>query len=755
MLIRLTEPTAPMYITINQKTNQIHLMVPVVGGQEISTDNTCKSTEALRDFFDGGAIRELTAYKDALVFDIELLKLSALPYKDKEARLAQIVIYISAISAMQQRYRDAISVLMKRPSNLYSVQLRPLIQDSQSKVVNPAFNIERGISQEGEPLSPLYNAMHSVFPDVVITVSEPRKILTTAVLDILPASPDFESIQEALQVTCLELFTLNIDFTRCTDGTEVNKAAIDALMGFGADTTPQEYIDVLLSICAPDMWVTLPAPLSPFYSIPASTPVYQRTEHLSILTQFLLANVNIYCRAKGISAQNFGALLDASNDLSNQLVSTVATALRAGGEVEAALGTFFNNNAVTFELSHTLDDADIVAIKQKFERTYRTVTATKENPHMDDFMILDLEATGENAKFVVHQGLICTNFAEIVEPALPNQDYFACIRKDFEIHPMEMPHKSEWVTGSVEIEPEVLLQRITDEQFEKLPDAIKAVCRTYPTFELRQLLSSVAKGEQEDAEALLMVSPSNTQALLRAAGVFSDYSGRTFKCTAYEYAYWSKDTHMCRMLERYMDDETKAQMLARIDKIERIDAATGQQVGLVYSQDGLEHRSAHFDLTPLKTALQRFVDGYDDWVFADNWDEIKDAWMQVGLAQRELPVHVVNEYCHPDRSFSSRPDFNEDILPRNMGFCDYSTGDETLWFPLVISEDSGLGVDFALWRGACLRPARGWAGSLDAARLDLEAVSRLDEVRTTDLNCSQENLLPIHRGPDYRSVLDR
>ena len=41
-------------------------MVPVVGGQEISTDNTCKATVALKDFFDGGALRELM---EAILFD--------------------------------------------------------------------------------------------------------------------------------------------------------------------------------------------------------------------------------------------------------------------------------------------------------------------------------------------------------------------------------------------------------------------------------------------------------------------------------------------------------------------------------------------------------------------------------------------------------------------------------------------------------------------------------------------------------------
>lgn len=27
------------------------------------------------------------------------------------------------------------------------------------------------------------------------------------------------------------------------------------------------------------------------------------------------------------------------------------------------------------------------------------------------------------------------------------------------------------------------------------------------------------------------------------------------------------------------------------------------------------------------------------------------AWLKVGLAQRDVPAHITQEYCHPDRSF--------------------------------------------------------------------------------------------------------
>ncbi len=387
--IPFTEPVSPRYIHINPETNRVHLLVPVVGGQDISTDNTCKATVALREFFDGEALRELTAYKSALALDIGLLEAGHAQRVAKEARLAQVEAYMEAISAMQHSYGEAMNAFLARPSNLYGIQLRPRVQDSQSRVVNPAFNIERRNNAAGVSLSALYNAMHSTFPGAAIAVSDPRTALTTAVLSALPALPNFEDIQRVLGEQCLTRFGLTIDFTRRTDGTEANMAAIDALMGFGADTTPQEYIDALLGACAPDMWATLPAPLSPFYSIPTATPVEERTERLSMLTQFFLAHLTIYCKARAISGQNVGTILDASSDLSNELVRVVSTALRTGNDVETALCIFCNVNADTFGLARSLNAADVTAIKETFERTWRTITATQENPHMDDFMILD------------------------------------------------------------------------------------------------------------------------------------------------------------------------------------------------------------------------------------------------------------------------------------------------------------------------------------------------------------------------------
>ena len=137
--------------------------------------------------------------------------------------------------------------------------------------------------------------------------------------------------------------------------------------------------------------------------------------------------------------------------------------------------------------------------------------------------------------------------------------------------------------------------------------------------------------------------------------------------------------------------------------------------------------------------------------------------MLVGMAQRDLPVHVINEYCRPDRSFDrlSESTFNEDNLPRILTYYNFNTNSTVPLFPLVVSGSSGLGGDCALWRAGNdgARPANfddaaGYNGDfLGCARYDLAAVSRLDEVRTADLTLSRTNLGLIEPELDHGARL--
>ncbi|MDR3501810.1 MAG: hypothetical protein P4L79_04430 [Legionella sp.] len=734
MYIPLTEPVSPRYIYINPDTNQVHLLVPIVGGEEISTDNTCKAITVLREFFDGGALHELITYKSALLFDLILLGEGNPAQATKKARLEQIEFYIAAISAMRNHYGQSINALLKKTSNLYAIQLRPREPDPVSTVINPLFTIDRKNDSEGNPLSPLYNAMYAAYPYVEIAQPALQITLTQSVLKTLPANPGFSEIQEALKAQCFALFSLSIDFTQHSNSEPITKTAIDTLMGFDNNATPKEYIDALLGACAPYLWNDIPLP--PFYSVLTTTKQEEQTERLSILTQFFLAILNVYCKAKGISNKNFGAILDADPELSNELVEMVCNALIRSEDVEQKICTFCNVHINKFDLSVFLDSNDLTAIKQKFARTYHTVTATKENSHMDDFMILDTESKGETAKFVTHQGAICVNFAEIINSAIPNQDYFSAVRAGFSGYSAIIPHKNEWVASEADVDLVTLIANSTEEFFEKLPEVVKEACRAHPNFQMRQFLHDVAHGMQHEADVFLSKNTANAQIMLQTPGLFTDYSGRTFNCTAYEYAYWAKDTHMRYMLEQHMDEETKAFLSARIEEIEHVVPETGNARGLVYQQHGKIHRSAHFDFTPLRQALQQFNTGANQWFFsAHGLNTLRNAWMDIGKAQRDVPAHVAQEYCQPNRSFVPTPEFKEAGLSRNLTFYNEKTGQVDSWFPLTSSQE-GLGYNVAITRGQDNCKGCGFEGGVGCTQ-DLAAIIRLDEVRTEELGQSR------------------
>ncbi len=336
------------------------------------------------------------------------------------------------------------------------------------------------------------------------------------------------------------------------------------------------------------------------------------------------------------------------------------------------------------------------------------------------------------------------NFLNFNELSQENKvELLIALRELSEAAPLPLEIKK-WLFSDIEALPNEMLtligSHLTGPDLKNLSFTSKKMYYFFRSIYLaNKFLERVAHGEQDKAEELLKdVYQGNVKKIQQALlyqGKFTDYSGRTFHCSAYEYAYWAKDTHMCRMLERYMDDYTKATMLARVTKIE--------ETGLSYTQDGVAYCTHHFDLEPLIQALQSYVDNYDALVAAHNITAIKAAWMKVGLAQRDVPAHVAQEYCRPDRSFVPRPEFNDATLPRELTIHKSFTKLSVSWFPLAAS-NSGLGFNFSFLRcsatgGVCFASDLLISG---LARDELQAVISLDEARTFDLTQSRENLNP-------------
>lgn len=235
-------------------------------------------------------------------------------------------------------------------------------------------------------------------------------------------------------------------------------------------------------------------------------------------------------------------------------------------------------------------------------------------------------------------------------------------------------------------------------------------------------------------------------------GTVTDYSGRTFKdITAYEYAYWAKDTDMCRMLEQYMDADTKLSMLRRCEAIEKD--------GLTYEQHGVKG-SRHFDFTPLITAMNNFVLARDNGR-SGNMEEL---WKQVGLAQGDVPTYVISKLGQNG---------NDDVLQRKTTYIFYTDdpsyfsqnnieqnfenqSQEVSLYPLEQSRPwFRLGVDFALVRSNRSHQLYGVdhnfptsASRIWDVAVDLEFIIHLNEMSTQELAQSQENLRAAEPAAD-------
>ena len=278
-----------------------------------------------------------------------------------------------------------------------------------------------------------------------------------------------------------------------------------------------------------------------------------------------------------------------------------------------------------------------------------------------------------------------------------------------------------------------------DQQLKKLPDAVlqfklfrflnandavnlagastlfKNACRN--EF-VNILLQCVAYGQQEQAEAMLQRDPD----LLLMKGDVTDYSLRHFKnITAFQYALWALDRHMWTMLLKYLPEVKAAEQFSELEE-------KGTEYGI------------HYDFASLINALEIYDKKYG---YDAKYDEVTDCWNQVvGGAQRNVPVHVANEYCYPNRLICTLPSFTEAHLPRKIYIgCNYNlchTGVPTYWFPL--DNNSGLGIDFAVTTLGTVSTCPPCTWSEYGEYRTLIAMKTLSNVRWEELNLLKKTL---------------
>ena len=813
MKVCLHELAFSRYVYVNPLTNIVHLIMPIMSGIDIGLDNTCKSVYSLREFFgiagenkQTDAIGVLNRYKQALEHDVHFMPPSHEKVLKVE-RLAQINHYLSIIKKLQKdplirdslakdypSYPTPLQYLMASPqANLHSIILRPAQQDFALRInsIRPIFSLPHDLyfnRQIHEQRSLFYETLITRWKDLRFRAKSKEELVQRVVSKLAGHAVDFEAVRRQLSAEVKVYLGFDCNFNQTQDTSEiasesVNQAYMDAQLAIDADNpaTHEAYAHALIYYCVPHLMAAQAG--SPFNFI-------NTVERLSIATQLMLAEINLFCYEQGQSSANFGKVLEAHADLGRMMAHVVSHAMQSGVSVELSMIQCVNKYSHVFGLKKMLSLEQAEFIKQRFKAHYEHI---KDSSHFDEFMLLSTKP----GPFFTHQGCIATSLAVFMSPKFfkTNEETQAFLeerRRDFSRIKMEdnvLPHKNTHLT-TTEVHYDLVSMNNAAlhslyEQLTAFPDAtIKEQILIQfkqerpdfqPHFYKHVFLKHVAYGQQNAAEGLLKEYPELAQGLLQANNIpFTDNAGRTFDCTAYEYAYWALDSHMQRMLERYMSEESKQFILSRVQNIETPIYPSSlftcffshpKPRGLRYTtinKDGQtkEHRSAHFDLTPLKKVLIRHIQKSEERCFAFNRKNINLA--EIGREQHLVPAHIAQEYCHPHRSFAAVAQdkslldtSNPDNLERQLTFMTFSPdGSFKEWF----SADSRLGAPLGILRENGVY-AQGkeqeWSTHLiDDLSVDLAAISAIDEVRTNDLQRSLTNLgspsnEPLPQSPSF------
>ncbi len=177
--IKFKEPERCEYLHID-KDNKVHILLPIVGGDEIGLDNTCETTGELLAFFYGkthggtkySAEHHLNEYKKNLEDDIKAIgvqrKISPNAYEDllkeKKERLEQIEKYIDLIKVLKEKFDEqreidklrtegipqlpsGVKEVIQSSENAFALRLSPDRPDSFTHFDNPLFSLKRNRSQ--------------------------------------------------------------------------------------------------------------------------------------------------------------------------------------------------------------------------------------------------------------------------------------------------------------------------------------------------------------------------------------------------------------------------------------------------------------------------------------------------------------------------------------------------------------------------------------------------------------------------------
>ena len=176
--------------------------------------------------------------------------------------------------------------------------------------------------------------------------------------------------------------------------------------------------------------------------------------------------------------------------------------------------------------------------------------------------------------------------------------------------------------------------------------------------------------------------------------------------------------------------------------------------GIHYERNGVHYQDVR-DGVALINAYRKYIRIYDAHQDGTPWNNVEQAWIEVvGLAQRVLPIHILQRFCEENKSFyplRTVHDLRVAPFGRTLQIHNWVTNRRECLLPL--HANAGIGFSFSMYRGCELRGAVGGAGA-SGYRLralgDLAAVRRIEEVGKANVAEFIRELDPTHSASSGR-----
>ncbi len=462
------------YLYIDNDGN-LQLLVPLTTGDSISLDNTCKTGTNTAQFFQpNGALNSLQQFEfycllkhkqmgsffgDALKYQKWLLQINSykklLKRLNNETMVTQTGLYPEyppgVINALDEKCQNAKAILLS-PATKHNYLRFHHYQCSFNRTISDTFSCKLK--------SALSAIDYSQSPQAQLaTITKIKNTVMDNITQQLPLNQDnsittlFDYVDFMINMLIMSIQHHTeeiIPLKRTTQDTRTALAWDDQ-----TEVTISEAVNCLLSSLDIEyiFWMRHSNPFQHLIARLAEKELSKSehkkcTEQLSIVIQFYIGLVNIYCYEHSIinATTNFGELIESNRLLCDDLISTIKTSIIHSDNTENAIIDFINKHKHEFKLSHHISKKDIVAISERFVRDYISIS---QSLHFDEFLFFTPQHKGN---FITYRGVICMTLSDFtyyqsrkiyrevyeIEKSLPNYLSLAPDQQEQQLKPQRI-----------------------------------------------------------------------------------------------------------------------------------------------------------------------------------------------------------------------------------------------------------------------------------------------------------------------------